>query len=159
MRFGQIYECVYFSHTAEELGLRLGDAVDAAFFPQINEFRSRRSVQLLISELRRHHGGAGADILRGEISRLPETAAPGRADFAAVWRSLTHLSGEVEGRTERVFEQLSPGMWDSRIALCLKVFEELGLLSLSFDGSRISLSADGSKKVNLDDSVILAQLK
>ncbi len=158
-KFGQIYECVFFSHTQEELGLRVGDCVDAAFFPQINEFRSRRSVQLLITELRRHDPGRSRDILRGEILPLPETAAPTRGDFAAVWRSLAHMSGRVSGRPDRVLEQLAPGMWDSRIALCLKVFEELGLLEMRFDGRELSLSADGSKKVNLEDSAILAELK
>ena len=158
-KFGQSYECVYFSHTQEELGLRVGDTVDAAFFPQINEFRSRRSVQLLISELRRHSPGAAEDILRGNISPLPECSAPSRGDFAAVWRSLSHLSGHVSGRLDRVLEQFSPGMWDSRVCLCLKVFEELGLLSLSYDGSTLTLTADGSKKVNLEDSRILAELK
>ena len=158
-KFGQTYECVYFSHTQEDLGLRVGESVDAAFFPQINEFRSRRSVQLLISDLRRHESGAARDILRGSIPRLPETAAPARADFAAVWRSLAHLSGRLSGKPERVLEQLSPGMWDSRIALCLKVFEELGLLEMQYDGRELNISADGSKKVNLDDSKILAELK
>ena len=76
-----------------------------------------------------------------------------------VWRSLTHLSGKVSGHTVRVLEQLSPGMWDSRIALCLKVFEELGLLEMRFERDILSISAVPGAKVDLDDSRILAQLK
>ena len=52
--FGQNYDCVFFSQTAEALGARAGDRVDVVFTPQINEFRSRRSVQLVITDLRSH---------------------------------------------------------------------------------------------------------
>ena len=57
--FGQNYDCVFFAQTAEALGVRVGDRVDAVFTPQINDFRSRRSVQLVITDLRPH--GAGDD--------------------------------------------------------------------------------------------------
>ena len=36
------------------IGARAGDRVDVVFTPQINEFRSRRSVQLVITDLRSH---------------------------------------------------------------------------------------------------------
>ena len=52
--FGQTFDCVFFSQTMEALGARVGDRVDAVFVPQINDFRSRRSVQLVITDLRRH---------------------------------------------------------------------------------------------------------
>lgn len=158
-KFGQSYECVYFSHTPEELGLSVGEYVDLAFYPQINEFRARRSVQLLVNELRAHDPGESALVMSGDIRRCGETAAPSRADFAAVWRSLIRASGQISGTAEQVMELLAPGMWDSRIALCLKIFEELGLLSIRQEDGRICLRADGSKKVNLDDSAILSGLK
>ena len=43
---GDVFECVFFSKTAEELGFTDGNRVDIAFTPQINEFRGRCSVQL-----------------------------------------------------------------------------------------------------------------
>ena len=52
--FGQNYDCVFFSQTMEELGARVGDRVNVVFAPQINDFRSRRSVQLVITDLRAH---------------------------------------------------------------------------------------------------------
>lgn len=158
-KFGQSYECVYFSHTLEELGLSAGEYVDIAFYPQINEFRARRSVQLLVNELRAHDVGESARVMGGDIRKCEETGAPSRADFAAVWRSLVRASGKISGSTERVMELLAPGMWDSRIALCLKIFEELGLLSIKQEGDMLFLCADGSKRVDLDDSAILSGLK
>ena len=55
-RFGELYDCVFFSQTEAELGVRPGQRADIVFMPQINEFRSRRSVQLVITDLRPHRG-------------------------------------------------------------------------------------------------------
>ena len=158
-KFGHSYECVFFSRTAEELGIRVGDWIDIAFFPQINEFRSRRSVQLLVCDLRKHRSGAADSVLRGEIVPCEETAAPSREALGTLWRSISHNGGRMTmGKTE-LFERLAPGMWDSRIAVGLKVFEELGLMSMSFDGENISLCCDcATGKVSLEDSEILRKL-
>ncbi len=51
-RFGEVYDCVFFSQTAPGLGVRAGERADIVFTPQINEFRSRKSVQLVITDLR-----------------------------------------------------------------------------------------------------------
>ena len=51
---GESFDCVFFSQTAEALGARAGQTVDLIFVPQINEFRSRRSVQLVVTDLRPH---------------------------------------------------------------------------------------------------------
>ena len=59
-KFGESYDCVFFSQTEEALGARPGQTVDVVFAPQINEFRSRRSVQLVITDLRPHRGRAAS---------------------------------------------------------------------------------------------------
>jgi len=158
-KFGQSYECVFFSRTAEELGIRAGDWVDIAFFPQINDFRSRRSVQLLVCDLRRHRAGLSDKILRGEISPCAETAAPSRDELGLLWRSLLHFGGSLCGELTATFERIAPAMWDSRIAVGLKVFEELGLAALNFDGENLSITCrPDCGKVNLEDSEILKRL-
>ena len=53
-RFGEVYDGVFFSQTAQGLGVRAGERADIVFTPQINEFRSRKSVQLVITDLRAH---------------------------------------------------------------------------------------------------------
>ena len=157
-KFGHSYECVFFSRTAEELGIRVGDWVDVAFFPQINDFRSRRSVQLLISDLRKHSNTHSDRILRGEISPCAATAAPSREALGTLWRSIIHCGGRLSMEKNALMERLAPFMWDERICVGLKVFEELGLLSLGFDGENISLCCAESGKVNLEDSEILKSL-
>ena len=54
LHMGQSYDAVFFSQTLRELGATVGQKVDLIFSPQINEFRSRRSVQLVITDLRLH---------------------------------------------------------------------------------------------------------
>ena len=56
-KFGQTYDGVFFSQTAPALGARAGQCCDIVFAPQINEFHGRRSVQLVITDLRRSKEG------------------------------------------------------------------------------------------------------
>ena len=52
--FGRTWDCIFFQATAEELGARVGDRVDAVFAPQINTYHASRTVQLVITDLRPH---------------------------------------------------------------------------------------------------------
>ena len=158
-KYGQSWDAVFFSKTVEELGAREGDYVDAAFQAQINEFYSRRSVQLLITDLRRHDLSAPKAVLGGALPELAGGEVPDRADFAAVWRGLSARGGAVRGSLRTVFESTCPGMWDVRLCLCLKVFEELGLLTAAFDGQTLDVrQVPGAGRVDLADSRILRSL-
>lgn len=53
-KFGESFDGIFFAKTVQELGVRTGDHVDVAFEPQINEFRGRKSVQLLLMDLKYH---------------------------------------------------------------------------------------------------------
>ena len=160
-KFGQTYEAVFFNTTADALGLRIGDVVDAAFFPQINEFRGRRNVQLLINSLRRHDSTAAAAILSGEI---PDSAAgflPERSDFALLWRSLSSRGGCVSAPLESFFNDLCPTSREETLCICLKVFEETGLAALELADGRLTVHClpCGEKKVDLERSALLARLR
>ncbi len=158
-RFGRIYDAVYFSKTEAELGLRAGDCVDAAFQAQINEFRSRRSVQLLITDLRAHDFLPALAVLGGALPEPEDDLVPCRPDFARVWRGLCSRGGEVSGTLQRLFDSLSPGMWDVKLCLCLKVFEELGLLTIKQTGGHWTVRRSGfDGKADLSSSAILRQL-
>ena len=49
---GHMLDCVFFSVSAEDLGVSEGELVDVAFEPQINEYRGRSSVQLQLLDIR-----------------------------------------------------------------------------------------------------------
>lgn len=156
-KFGVSYEAVYFSHTQEELGLRVGDYVDAAFCPQINEFRSRRSVQLLICDLRRRDISLPAAILRGQIdpSAIDPELVPTRNHCARLWRRIA-ARDVISGSALAVMEELCPDLQDVTVCLGLKVFEELGLVTLELYGRYLSIRrSPGVEKVDLGDSKIL----
>lgn len=53
-KFGESFDGIFFAKTVQELGVRTGDHVDVAFEPQINEFRGRKSVQMLLMDLKYH---------------------------------------------------------------------------------------------------------
>ena len=50
-------------------------------------------------------------------------------------------------------------MYDLRLCLCLRIFDELQLIDTQCDGARLRLVCrPGAKKVNLGDSAILKML-
>ncbi|MCL2365804.1 MAG: single-stranded-DNA-specific exonuclease RecJ [Oscillospiraceae bacterium] len=49
---GKSLDCVFFSMPSEDLGVSVGTVVDAAFEPQVNEFRGRSNVQLHLIDIR-----------------------------------------------------------------------------------------------------------
>lgn len=124
------FEAIFFSHTAKELNIREGDAVDLAFTPQINEYRGHVSVQLLISAARAHSGKTLCSaILNADPAVIPAAAryCPQREDFVRVWRTLgkSFVAGDD---TEAIMAQCPPGMEAEKFCLCLMVLLETGLL-------------------------------
>lgn len=154
---GAIYDAVYFNHTAAALGLHAGDCVDAAFYPQINEFRDRRSVQLLICDIRRHDAAAAAAMLRGEYPASPVELP--REDFTTLWRALEARGGAFRAPLYRFCADLCPALAEDTLCLCLKVFEELGLVRLSLADDNCAIERIPDVKARLDDSALLARLR
>ena len=143
---------IYFSHSAQALGIAPGDRVDVAFTPQVNEFRGHSSVQLVVSAIRRHDPG---DLCRRILARDADAAfaaaayCPCRADFVRVWRS----AGEdftVPGSPEAVLKLCPEGMEPERFCLCLMTLLETGLLQSGdgrIYGARLS-SIEGKADLN-----------
>lgn len=127
-KFGQTYDCVWFSHSISDLGLSAGDRVDVAFYTQVSEFRGRRNVQLVLQDLRK------ADIAGLCRRILREGDAPGvnidRGELARIWRSLEGLAPLRIGigRLGKIEHRLPA----ARIALGLRVLWELGLAEVRF---------------------------
>lgn len=159
-KFGQSYEAVFFSHTAEELGIRTGDYLDIAFYPQINEFRSRRSVQLLISDLRRHDGTLSRSILSGIASEDAAAFLPERDDCGVVWRKMRALGGSLCAPVPALCELICPQMREEMLCLSLKIFEEVGLLHLEKQGRNLRVDiSPAPEKADLESAPLLRQLR
>ncbi len=174
---GHSFGAIFFSTTALRAGVAVGDRVEIAFTPQINEFRGVKSVQLNLVDIRpdresRQRSGAGRALYdkftAGQPLTSEETAAltPDRADFTALWRYLVaqakanQVQEDISCMSRKLARAGSP-MPPGRIRICLDVLEERGLLTKEVvrERSRIRLCAPKGKKVNLGDSPILQTLK
>ena len=171
------FEGIFFSVTAEDVGISAGSRVDAAFYLQINEFRGSRTVQLQLLDIRpaRAPSAHEAELLAlrdtllagGELA--PRDAArllPSREQFVRVWRILERdvgdggLSGPELPLLRRIAAELPGTESFLRTALSLEIFAERGLLTLDRTGDVLTLrlTSDG-KKVELDDNPYLARLR
>jgi len=163
-------DCVFFSKTVRELGLRAGMRADIAFEVSVNEFRGSRNVQLLLKDSRPSKIPADASValttrfFKNEplTAEERESILPDRSIFAAVWRSMVSHQGAMAGSVREIVTDLSTRVGASygKVIICLNVFEELGLAEISRCKDNMSIYPDSTgKKVNLDDSKILRRLK
>ena len=159
-KVGYNFECIFFSCSLSDLPVRPGEWVDLAFCPQINEFRGRRSVQLLVTDVRPADPlPLCRDILQG--GQIPAWDAadfcPIRTDFVLVWRwlrgTLCVSLGELPGVCPR---PLHP----AKFCLCLMVLAEMGLVQVQFEDDQLTVvPVSGTGKVDLDNSHLLQALK
>ena len=151
-----------------------GDRVEVAFSPHINEYRGWRSVQLQITDLRpaltrcQRERAVYDKFQRGEALTPREASLllPSREEFVVLWRYLKARSGVglVEESPRRMTRNLSRDCGHhapfQRTMICLKVFDERGLIHLECrpDALRISFNqVEG--KVDLNESYILRRLR
>ena len=171
---GRSLEAIYFSADGTQLGLTPGCRVDVAFYPQVNEFRDNRSVQLQVVDLQLAPSRAqmeraiyekfsrGSCLTPGEARFL----LPERSEFAALWRWLVHQSSQctvVEDTLPHIARGVSrrSGTREvpARTRLCLEVFEERGLIHLHERSDRIQITlCQVEHKVNLEASELMIRL-
>ena len=162
-------DCVFFSKTVRELGLRPGNRADVAFEVSVNEFRGTRSVQLLLKDARPSKvpdDASTALCLRffaGEVLSAAERRSlkPERSALAAVWRTISAGHGGLAGNGREIVTDIAERTGNScgKVIVCLRVFEELGICEINLCGDNISIYPDAAgKKVELSDSRILRSL-
>lgn len=172
---GSALEAIFFSAAPQELGISLGSRVDAAFSPQINEFRGVRSVQLQLVDLRpaltRAQWERAAFEKYRHGDRLSPAEAqlllPSRADFADLWRYLERqcLQAPVlEDSAPRIAKGVArkSGHREAQVhvQLCLEIFQERGLISLNSRADQLQISLHRPEhKVDLEASEILRRLR
>ena len=143
---------IFFSANTETCGVGQGDRVDAAFYLNINEFRSNRMLQMQLVDVRLSREPSVRE--REDLDKVrrflngdgvtPQEAAhmlPERAQFAACWRWLDRvLPAEKAWQAPwlpllRKIEKSLGGV-DSflRSMICLAVFCERGLLQIEGEG-------------------------
>ena len=170
------FDGIFFSTTSAACGCAEGDRVDAAFYLQVNEFRGSRTMQLQMVDIRPSLSASSREqecltlveqCTAGEAvsARNAHRMLPSREQYAAVWRSLVHMTPEGALHTAYLplLRSLSAAMGKAdgflRSAFCLAVFRERGLLELEVHGDDIDLRLAGKdKKVRLEDSIYIRRL-
>ena len=162
---------IFFSATPETASVQMGDVVDVAFVPQVNEFRGERTVQLNIVDIRPScqaecspDAGAYRAMLSGRIT--PESAAelyPDRATLALVWRYLAAAGTPL--RESPICLQRKIVRWSdkalslSQLLICLDVFREAKLLELEKLRKYLSIRlTPGPGKADLSETPTLQRL-
>ena len=158
---GSRFECIFFSHTAAQLGIRDGDTIDMAFTPQINEFHNNVSVQLVAAAVRKHDPTqlcrailAGND----DVNWAASVYCPDRSDFVRVWRAMDN-DFAVGQDTGAVIRQCLPGMAPEKYCLCLMVLRETGLLRSGDGGIYSARCASISGKADLESTRLIRSLR
>ena len=172
---GSVLDAIFFSADAAQLGVTPGCRVDAAFYPQINEFRGCRSVQLQIIDLRPAPSRAQLeqaiyDKYRRDEALTPQEARfllPSREEFVCLWKWLDrHCSpgGPLEDTLPRISRAVARSGRQvevpARTLLCLEVLEERGLIQLGRSAGRLQITLNRLEgKVDLDASLLLRRLR
>ncbi|MBO5496338.1 MAG: single-stranded-DNA-specific exonuclease RecJ [Oscillospiraceae bacterium] len=155
------FECIFFSHSAADAGVREGEWIDMAFTPQINEYRGSVSVQLVASAVRRHDPAAlCAAILSGneDTAWAASVYCPERADFVRVWRAMSpdFRCGET---VQEILCQCPAGMEPEKYCLCLMVLREAGLLAGRDGGIFSARCSSISGKADLEATRLIRSLR
>lgn len=172
---GTVLDAICFSTDGSQLGLCPDCRVDVAFYPQINDFRGQRSVQLQVVDLcpaptRAQMERAIYEKFCREEPLTQEEARfllPERQEFVDLWRYLERHSGggaTVEDTLVRIARGVSRSAGQreipARTRLCLEVLEERGLITLSEHTGRIQITIrQVEQKVDLEASLILRRLR
>lgn len=171
------YTAMLFGTGAGGCGFAQGNFVDAAFHLEINEYRGRRTVQLVLKDIRLSECELLADqkllnLYNRYMSDGALTAAearvllPSRPELVAVWRHI--ISRAEDGRLSVHSNALSRRVqWESKrevnigkLFVCLDVFSESQLLSYNFrDGLLNILLKHYKGKADISKSVVLNTLK
>lgn len=163
MKRGIHFDCVFFSHSLDSLNVKEGMTVDICFTPQINDFHSHRSVQLLISDIRPSETlrKCRGILERGEIC-IDELRIfrPKRDELARVWRTIKQLGGHIELSYDELARNCKLSFMEPvKFCLCIKIFNELKLLKLSTQDGRIcGFACDNGAKTDLDRSPLFRLL-
>lgn len=174
---GQTYTAMLFGTGQGGCGFAQGNYVDAAFCLEINEYRGRCSVQLVIRDIQLSTCEVMADqkILNlynrfmsdGALTaREARVLLPERRDLVAVWRYI--LSRSEDGWLSVPDGALSRRVsWESRreinigkLLVCLDVFSESRLLSYHFREGQLNIVLKHIEgKADISKSVVLKTLQ
>ncbi|MDR0983514.1 MAG: single-stranded-DNA-specific exonuclease RecJ [Ruminococcus sp.] len=162
---GKTISVLIFRCNTEDLAIKAGEEWDFAVTLDINEYQGRRTVSLIADDYRRSGINqaqyfsayqAYEKYLRGE--ELPtayyRNMTPSKQELTVVYKLI--MSG-VRSANGLFLRLIGYDVNYCKVRVAIDVFCELGLIGYDVWGDRIKLG-ENVGKVNLEDSVILAEL-
>lgn len=141
----QVYTALCFGLPTDEFGYHVGDKIDVVYNLDINEYRGRQSIQLLVKDIRLSEA-------RGERVFIPE-----RDDFAKLY---LYMKAHSDRGCELYELSRALSRDGDEVSLMLDIFTELGLVSLDQTGEVKRASLRPVKgKLRLEESEIYSNLK
>ena len=163
---------IYFSANAESASIRMGDVVDIAFTPQINDFRGERTVQMNVVDIRPSCAAPCPmeithylALVGGNVSaRTAAALLPSRATLATVWRYLAAVPGDSIRESpiclcRKIVRWSGTPLSLEQLMTCLDIFRDVGLLQEQRCHRTITIRlTPGEKKADLTESATMQKL-
>jgi single-stranded-DNA-specific exonuclease len=162
---------IFFSATPESASVQPGDVVDVAFYPQINEFKGERTVQLNVLDIRPcctapcSPDAAGYAGLRGGTLSAKDAATlwPDRNTLGTVWRYLAAAEGAVREDPmclcRKIVRWSNQSLTLGQMLVCLDIFRDVGLLEIQKQRKTLTLiPTPGPNKADLNESKTMQTL-
>ncbi len=170
---GMTLDAIFFS--AGDCFPQVGSRVDVAFYPQINEYRGVRTVQMQLIALRQAPSRAQLErevygkYRSGERLTAAEARAllPEREEFVNLWRYLKRETASrpvLEDTPARIARGVARAAGQREQVLhtlvCLDVMHERGIITMYSQIDRLRIHINPvQEKVDLEDSHILRRLR
>lgn len=157
---GESLDGVFFSHGLSDVDVSEGELVDICFIPQINDFRSTRSVQLLIADVRPAQSDQRCRDILSDTADLEQMRPyrPSREELILFWKALKSGGGSFCGSVSGA-NAPGGGLEPEKRCLCLKILSELELIKLLAEDSRADVRVDpGAEKNELNNSPLFRSL-
>ena len=168
-RFG--LNAIYFSANPAAVSIQVGDLVDIAFTPQINEFRGERSVQMNVQDIRPSCNApccpetAGYHALvNGRLTReIAQNLLPERSTLAMVWRYLAASPADIEESPiclcRKIVRWTGKPLSLGQMMTCLDIFRDVDLLEIKRVHKNLHIRlTPGNTKADLATSQTMQQL-
>jgi single-stranded-DNA-specific exonuclease len=163
MGAGQRLTCFMFGSSSADMPFSVGERIDICCTLDLSTYRGVQSVQVVVKDIREAASQRNAlDEGIALYTARPESdcagiPAPVKSDFVEVYKLLqSGFSGSLREMSRRL-ATIENGVMDPfRAAICLDVFEEMGIIRR--EDSRIIVNKIEGK-INLNQSKILQSLK
>ena len=167
---------MYFSNSPDSIGIYNGDRIDVLFNLDINEWLGRKSVQLIVKDIKVKENSQNNvsvarerfnEVWNGAVFTEEENILPTRDDFVAVYKfvvsssrmgvnTFTHM--DLSSRLSRGHESIDIGY--IKLKIIIRVLQELNLIGIDeFEEEKYRFTVRYSQKTNLDKSNLLKRLK